>query len=111
MLRPIGWAQLYYGVSGRSGGQDKLNTYAVFSFATLKLLQVCLERHEVEAYIKAKKLTKVILVRYSWENNEFSRTRKRLEYTPMKLPQRYKFTDIRKEHHWNVVEGVIAEEV
>lgn len=109
MLRPVAWAQLYYGVNGRSGALNDLNTYAVYSFATLKLIRVFMERSEAETYIKEKKLTKVVLVRWVWENGEHTRGYKRMEYTPDTV-KRCKFSDTRKACNWNTIKGVIATE-
>ncbi len=111
MLRPIGWAQLYYGeTGGRTGAKNDLETFAIYSFSTLKLKKVFLKYGEATAYIKDKELTKVILVRYVWKNNPANSGHKRAGHTPMRLAKRCKFSDTRKSLEWNRVEGIIPEE-
>lgn len=111
MLRPIAWAQTYYGVGGNSSKRKTtLHTYAAYSYAALKLLRVSNDRHEVEAYITRHKLKRVILVRFVWDNPESKgetlRGQKRVEYTPASV-KRCKFTDTSKPFHYNDLKGQI----
>jgi len=91
--------------------REFVETFAVYSFATLKLSRVFLTRNEAEGLLVTEGMTKCILVRYSYFNNDCSYGSKRLGYTPEKLPKRLRFTDCRKEVFWNPVDGVIASDV
>ena len=85
MLKPISWAQLYYGSSGKTGAVHKLTSFALYNAVSGKLIKVFRERKDALLFLSEKKYKKFLFVRWEWENNEQTKNCGYLGFTPMKI--------------------------